>query len=75
MAQLDASRFLNNLSSLFAPSILEGQVIEAYVDEPITPYIIQGDNLSNHNEAIQLLFNSCFALQSQIDSLLDPSLS
>ena len=45
MAQVDASRFLNNLHSLFAPTINDGQEFTAYIDGEANSLVIQGENI------------------------------
>ena len=52
MAKTD-TRFINGLeeavAKLFAPIITEGQSVTCYVDEAMTPYFIQGDNIITSN--------------------------
>ena len=45
MAQVDASRFLNNLHALFAPTIYDGQEFTAYIDGDENSLVIQGENI------------------------------
>lgn len=45
MAQVDASRFLSNFLSLFAPSIYDGQEFFAYIDGDENSLVIQGENI------------------------------
>ena len=45
MSQLDASRFLVNLHSLFAPHIDDGQEFTAYIDGESNSLVIQGENI------------------------------
>ena len=45
MSKLDASRFLANLHSLFAPNIADGQEFIAYIDGESNSLVIQGDNI------------------------------
>ena len=44
-----SSRFISDLddyiAALFAPAISEGQELICYLDEEMTPYQIQGDNI------------------------------
>ena len=58
------SRFIRDLFAPFAPSIRDGQVITAYVDEPITPYVILGDNFSTLQGLVALLYDQFHSLQS-----------
>lgn len=45
MAQVDASRFLANLQTLFAPTIADGQEFIAYIDGESNSLVIQGENI------------------------------
>ena len=45
MAQVDASRFLSHLHSLFAPSIYDAQEFIAYIDGDSNSLVIQGENI------------------------------
>jgi len=51
------TRFIQGLLDMFAPSIYEGQEITAYVGENISPYVIQGDNLSVQSQLASRLFS------------------
>ena len=81
MAQVDASRFLANLHTLFAPNIADGQVFTAYIDGDENSLVIQGENIlypSSGNShfgilAAQLSNTSKLiqALQNKADSVED----
>lgn len=45
MAQVDASRFLANLQTLFAPTLADGQEFVAYIDGDPNSLVIQGENI------------------------------
>ena len=62
MPKID-TRFIHGFFQLFAPHIQEEQVITAYVDEPITPYFIKGENFSTLTGQFELLTQKINSLQ------------
>ena len=74
MAQIDASRFLANFASLFAPDIQDGQIFIAYIDED-NSFTVQADNVlhvsssSSPSLDVDALSMRISALQSQADSI------
>ena len=63
------SKFISGWEAIFAPSISEGQVISAYVDEPISPYVILGDNFLPASLALKSLFISRSLSNEDISSM------
>lgn len=51
MGQID-SRFLNNVSRLFAPKIHEGQTFTAYMDSDNNSFTVQTDNIIGNSMSI-----------------------
>ena len=58
------TKFIDYTFGSFAPSILDGQVITAYIGENITPYTIQGENFSSLQSLVALLNEQINSLQS-----------
>ena len=64
MSQLDASRFLANLQSLFAPNIFDGQEFFAYIDGEPNSLVIQGENILYPNSADSIYAQLSAALKN-----------
>lgn len=80
--KVDITRFIDKIPELFAPSIHDGQVFIAYLDEDTNTFTIQADNiikasamegvedsLLDRINALETIFNSVLDLKVQSQTL------
>ena len=73
MSQVDIRRFVGNISELFAPTIDDGQVFFAFIDEEENFYSVLGNNLLSGNvqKDIEKISAKVSILDTQVDNIQD----
>ena len=77
MAQVDALRFLGNVSALFAPKVREGQEVTFYIDSSSNSFTVQADNVflsggaNLSSEEVNALAQEVTAVKTTAESVLN----